>query len=339
MSDERHPADRNLALELMRVTEAGALAAARAIGRGDPALADRFAVDAVRRTLAVLPIDGVVVVGEGEGRGKERMYLGERLGVAEEPRMDIAVDPVDGAELVAAGAPGAVSTVALSPRNTLFRTHVPYMERIVVGHVAAGAIDITAPVADNLHAIAARLNKPLNQLTVVMLERPRHEALLQQVRDAGAIDKLIPDGDVAAAVLAALPEENGADVLMGIGGAPEAALTACAVLCLGGDMQCRLWCADAAQRAQAEREGLDPGRVFGAQDLCRGGKDVYMSITGITEGELLRGVRYRAPYAMTQSLVMRSFTGTARRVESTHDLRRLAGVVGAAFETPDDGQG
>jgi fructose-1,6-bisphosphatase II len=229
--------------------------------------------------------------------------------------------------------------VALSPRNTLFRTHVPYMERIVVGASAAGAIDITAPVADNLHAIAARLNKPLNQLTVVMLERPRHEALLQQVRDAGAIDKLIPDGDVAAAVLAALPEENAADVLIGVGGAPEAALTACAVLCLGGDMQCRLWFADAEQRAQAEREGLDPARVFGVQDLCRGGKDVYMSLTGITEGELLRGVRYRSPYAMTQSLVMRSFTGTARRVESTHDLRRLAGVVGAAFVTPDNGPG
>jgi fructose-1,6-bisphosphatase II len=213
------------------------------------------------------------------------------------------------------------------------------MERIVVGAAAAGAIDITAPVVDNLQAIAARLSKPLNQLTVVMLERPRHEALVRQVREAGAIVKLIPDGDVAAAVLAALPEENAADVLIGIGGAPEAALTACAVLCLGGDMQCRLWCADDAQRAQAEREGLDPARVFGVQDLCRGGKDVYMSITGITDGELLRGVRYRAPYAMTQSLVMRSFTGTARRVESTHDLRRLAGVVGAAFETPDDGQG
>ena len=159
------------------------------------------------------------------------------------------------------------------------------------------------------------------------------------MHDAGAIVKLFPDGDVAAAVLAALPEENAADVLIGVGGAPEAALTACAVLCLGGDMQCRLWCADAEQRAQAEREGLDPGRVFGLHDLCRGDKDVYMAITGITEGELLRGVHDRSPYAITQSLVMRSFTGTARRVESTHDLRRLAGVVGAAFETPDGAQG
>src|ERR687884_10544 len=210
MSDERYPADRNLALELMRVTEAGALAAARAVGRGDPNLADRFAVDAVRRTLAVLPIDGVVVVGEGEGRGKERMYLGERLGATAEPRMDIAVDPIDGTDLVAAGGPGAVCTVALSPRNTLFRTHVPYMERIVVGTAAAGAIDITAPVADNLRAIAARLNKRLNRLTVVMLERPRHEALVRQVRDAGAIDKLIPDGDVAAAGMAAPPGGKGA---------------------------------------------------------------------------------------------------------------------------------
>src|SRR5919108_3458916 len=212
MSDERHPADRNLALELMRVTEAGALAAARAKGGGDPDLADRFAVDAVRRTLDVLPIDGVVVVGEGEGRGKERMYLGERLGSAEEPRVDIAVDPIDGADLVAAGAPGAVCTVALAPRNTLFRTHVPYMERIVVGAAAADAIDITAPVAANLHAIAARLNKPFHQLTVVMLERPRHEALVRQVREAGAIVKLIPDGDAAAGGVAALPQEDAADV-------------------------------------------------------------------------------------------------------------------------------
>src|SRR2546423_674111 len=253
MSDERHPADRNLALELMRVTEAGALAAARVIGRGDPNLADRFAVDAVRRTLAVLPIDGVVVVGEGEGRGKERMYLGERLGVAAEPRMDIAVDPVDGADLVAAGAPGAVSTVALAPRNTLFRTHVPYMERIVVGAAAAGAIDITAPVDDNLRAIAARLNKTLNQLTVVMLERPRHEALLRQVRDAGAIDKLIPDGDVSAAVLAALPEENAADVLIGIGGAPGARPTPRPPPRPGGGMPSPPWGAPPPRRAPARR--------------------------------------------------------------------------------------
>ena len=331
MSSETPPIDRNLALELMRVTEAGALAAARAAGKGDADLADRMAVDAVRATLSSLPIDGVIVVGEDDRRGKERLYLGERLGAADEPRMDVAVDPIDGSGLVAAGAPGAICAVALAPRNTLFRTHVPYMERIVVGAAAAGAIDMAAPVGDNLRAVAAHLNRPVGGVTVAMLERPRHEELVAQVRAAGAQVKLIPDGDLAAAVLVALAEENGVDVLLGIGGAPEAALTACAVLCLGGDMQARLWCADAEQRAQAEREGLDVERVFAATDLCGGGDQIYMAMTGITDGELLRGVRNRPPHALTQSLVMRSYTGTARRVESTHDLRRMAGVVAAAF--------
>jgi len=336
MSTGARPFDRNLALELMRVTEAGALATARAVGGGDGDLADRLAVEAVRNTLDSLPIDGVVVVGEGERRGRERMYLGERLGAAEEPRMDVVVDPIDGTQLVATGAPGAICTVALAPRNTIFRTHVAYMERIVVGARAAGAIDITASVGDNLRAVAATLGRPIGELTVVLLERPRHEELVGQVRAAGAAVKLIRDGDVAAAVLAALPEDNGVDMLLGIGGAPEAALTACAVVCLGGDMRARLWYADDEQRAQAEREGHAPDRVFAATDLCRGGDDVYMAMTGITDGELLRGVRYRTPYAMTQSLVMRSHTGTARRVESTHDLRRLAGVVGAAFDTSEE---
>lgn len=332
MNGETRPLDRNLALELMRVTEAGALAAARAVGGGDPDLADRLAVEAVRHTLASLAIDGVVVVGEGEGRGHERIYLGERLGAVDGPLMDVAVDPVDGANLVASGAPGAICTVALAPRNTLFRTHLPYMERIVVAAPASGVVDITASVAANLRAVAARLSRPIDGLTVVMLERPRHEELVRQVRAAGAQVKLIPDGDVAAAVLAALPEENGIDVLLGIGGAPEAALTACAVLCLGGDMQCRLWLADDAQRAQAKRESLDAERVFTARDLCQGGDDIYVALTGITDGALLRGVRRRPPYAITQSLVMRSHTGTARRVESTHDLQRLADVAGTSYE-------
>ncbi len=331
MSSETRAPDRNLALELMRVTEAGALAASRAAGKGDADLADRMAVDAVRATLSSLPVDGVVVVGEDDRRGKERLYLGERLGAADEPRMDVAVDPIDGSGLVAAGAPGAICAVALAPRTTLFRTHVPYMERIVVGAAAAGAVDITAPVPENLRAVAARLSRPVGEVTVAMLDRPRHEELVAQVRAAGAQVKLIPDGDLAAAVLVALAEENGVDVLLGIGGAPEAALTACAVLCLGGDMQARLWCADDEQSAQAAREGLDTARIFTAADLCRGGDQVYMAMTGITDGELLRGVRNRPPYAVTQSLVMRSYTGTARRVESTHDLRRIAGVVAAAF--------
>ena len=336
MSGESGAPDRNLALELMRVTEAGALAASRATGRGDPNLADRLAVEAVRRTLDLLPVDGVVAVGEGEGRGRERMYLGERLGSSEEPRMDVAVDPIDGTELVSSGAPGAICAVALAPRSTLFRTHVRYMERLVVGGAAAGAIDIEAPVSDNLRAIASQLNRPVDGLTVVVLERPRHQQLIDLIRAAGATVKLIPDGDVAAAVVAALPDESSADVLIGIGGAPEAALTACAVLCLGGDMQARLWLPDDEQRDQAEREGIAPNRVYGLHDLCRGERDVYMSMTGITPGELLRGVRIRAPYAITQSLVMRSLTGTARRVESTHDLRRTAGVVGAAYEWTAD---
>ncbi len=332
MSTGTRPPDRNLALELMRVTEAGALAAARAVGRDDVDLADRLAVEAVRRTLSALPIDGVVVVGEGEDRAHERFYLGERLGAAEEPRMDVAVDAIDGTSLVAAGALGAICTVALAPRNTLYRTHAAYMERIVVGAAAAGAIDMTRPVADNLRAVARRLGKPIGQLQVVMLNRPRHADLQRQVREAGATLKLIPEGDVAAAVMAALPEQNDVDVLLGVGGAPEATLTACAVLCLHGDMQARLWFHDEQQRAAAQERGVDPERIFGASDLCRGGDDVYMAMTGITDGELLRGVRYAPPSAITQSLVMRSASGTAQRIEATHDLERLAESVGVPLE-------
>ncbi len=332
MSTGTRPPDRNLALELMRVTEAGALAAARAVGRDDVDLADRLAVEAVRQTLSALPIDGVVVVGEGEDRAHERFYLGERLGAAEEPRMDVAVDAIDGTSLVAAGALGAICTVALAPRNTLYRTHAAYMERIVVGAAAAGVIDLTRPVADNLRAVAQRLGKPIGRLQVVMLNRPRHADLQRQVRAAGATLKLIPEGDVAAAVMAALPEQNDVDVLLGAGGAPEATLTACAVLCLHGDMQARLWFHDEEQRTAAQERGADPERIFGANDLCRGGDDVYMTMTGITDGELLRGVRYAPPSAITQSLVMRSATGTAQRIEATHDLERLAESVGVSLE-------
>jgi len=332
MSTGTRPPDRNLALELMRVTEAGALAAARAVGRDDVDLADRLAVEAVRQTLSALPIDGVVVVGEGEERAHERFYLGERLGAAEDPRMDVAVDAIDGTSLVAAGALGAICTVALAPRNTLYRTHAAYMERIVVGAAAAGAIDMTRPVADNLRAVARRLGKPIGQLQVVMLNRPRHADLQRQVREAGATLKLIPEGDVAAAVMAALPEQNDVDVLLGAGGAPEATLTACAVLCLHGDMQARLWFRDEEQRTAAQERGADLERIFGAGDLCRGGDDVFMVMTGITDGELLRGVRYAPPSAITQSLVMRSATGTAQRIEATHDLERLAESVGVSLE-------
>lgn len=331
MSTGSRPPDLNLALELMRVTEAGALAAARAVGRDDVDLADRLAVEAVRLRLASLPIDGVVAVGEGEDRAHERIYLGERLGSGDEPRMDLAVDPIDGTSLVAAGQLGAICTVALSPRNAMFRTHVPYMERIVVGRAAVGAIDLRASIAENLNGVARAVGKPVSAVTVVMLERARHQGMIAEVRAAGAGVKLISDGDVAAAVLAALPEDNGVDMLLGIGGSPEATLTACAVLCLRGEMQARLWVQE-ADKAEADRQGIDRERIFTANDLCRGDDDVYMTMTGITDGELLRGVRRRTELAVTQSLVMRASAGTAQRIESTHDLTRLGESIGLSFE-------
>jgi fructose-1,6-bisphosphatase II len=325
------PMDRNLALELVRVTEAAALAAARLMGRRDRDAADQAAVDAMRYTLNSMEIDGTVVIGEGERNETPMLYVGERVGTSSPPTVDVAVDPIDGVTLLANGRPGAISVVAVAERTTLFVTRLVYMDKIAVGPKAKGAININAPVRDNLKRIAEALDRQVDDLTVVVLDRPRHERLIKEIKEAGARIKLISDGDVAPGIMAAMEEESGIDALMGIGGSPEAILIACALKCLGGDMQCKLWPRDERERQILNDERLDLERVFTVDDLCRG-TNVFVAVTGITDGELLRGVRYTGGYARTSSLMMRSVSGGVRWMEAKHDLKRLREIAGTRYE-------
>lgn len=325
------PMDRNLALELVRVTEAAALAAARLMGRRDRDAADQAAVDAMRYTLSSMEIDGTVVIGEGEKGETPMLYVGERVGKGTPPAVDVAVDPIDGVTLLANGRPGALSVVAVAERHTLFFTHLAYMDKIAVGPKARGVININAPVQENLRRIADAEGRDVDELTVVMLDRPRHERLIKEVKDAGARIKLISEGDVAPGIMAAMEEDTGIDVLMGIGGSPEAVLIACALKCLGGDMQCRLWPRDERERHILAEEGRDMDRIFTVDDLCRG-DNVFVAVTGITDGELLRGVRYTGGYARTTSLMMRSISGGVRWMEAKHDLKRLREIAGPRYE-------
>ncbi|HID87408.1 MAG TPA: class II fructose-bisphosphatase, partial [Anaerolineae bacterium] len=283
--------DRNLALELVRVTEAAALSAGRWMGRGDREGCDRAAVDAMRFMLSTIDMDGVVVIGEGEKDHAPMLYTGERVGNGNPPRVDVAVDPIDGTRLLSLGRSDALSVVALSERGTMFDPGpVVYMEKLVVGPQARGTVDINAPVEENLRNIARALRKDVDDLTVVILDRPRHEEMIRRIRAVGARIKLITDGDVAGAIMAA-SEETGVDVLMGIGGSPEGVIAACAIKCLGGEMQARLWPRDEAERERALALGYDLDRVLTTEDLVRG-DNVFFAATGITDGELLQGVRY-----------------------------------------------
>ena len=314
--------DRNLALELVRVTEAAALLAGRWMGRGDKNAADQGAVDAMRAVLNTIQMDGVVVIGEGEKDEAPMLFIGEHLGCADAPKTDIAVDPVDGTRLLANGMPNSVAVLAVAERGSMFASpEVMYMDKIAVGSEAAGRIDITAPVAENLTRIAAAKGRAVTDLTVVILDRPRHDSLIADVRATGARIKMITDGDVAGAVMAASPG-TGIDAMVGIGGAPEAVVAACALKCLGGDMQCRLWPRNDAERRIVAERGIDTGRVLGLNDLV-GSDNVFFAATGITDGELLRGVHYFGGGATTQSLVMRSKSGTIRRIDATHRLAKL----------------
>ncbi len=322
--------DRNLALELVRATESAAMAAARWLGRGDQDAVDRAAVDALRLVLDAVDMDGVVVIGEGERGETPILYIGERLGNGMPPQVEVAVDPIDGTALVAQGLGGATSVVALAERDGLFFTRVSSMEKIVVGPRAHGAIDITAPVAENLRAVARATGREVQDLTVVVLRRPRNEPLIEEVRATGARLRLIGDGDVAAGLMALLDEYTGIDLLMGIGGAPEGVIAACAVRCLGGDMQARLWPRDEADRLLAASEGVDLDRTLTLDDLCRG-EQVFVAATGVTDGELLRGVRYVRAGAITESLVMRSASGTVRRIRARHDFTRLRKLAGLRY--------
>lgn len=309
-------------MELVRVTEAAALASGRWMGRGDKEGADQAAVDAMRIVLQRVPMDGVVVIGEGEKDKAPMLFNGERIGDGTPPLTDVAVDPIDGTSLTAQGRGGALAVIAVSERGTMFDPGpFVYMEKIVVGPEAADVIDIAASPAENLAAIARAKDEAVNDLTVVVLDRPRHAELIEKIRATGARIILISDGDVAGAIATSWPE-SGVDVLIGIGGTPEGVISAAALKCMGGAMQGRLWARNEMERAAAITAGYDFDRVLTVDDLVKG-NNCFFAATGITGGDLLRGVRYDHRGAITESLVMRSKSGTVRKVEARHQLSKL----------------
>jgi fructose-1,6-bisphosphatase II len=310
---------RNLALELVRVTETAAIAASRWVGRGAKNEADQSAVDGMRKMINTVAMDGIIVIGEGEKDQAPMLYNGERVGDGSGPKVDVAVDPIDGTTLTSKGMANAISVIALAERGTMFDpTAIFYMRKIVVGPEAAGVIDITAPTDVNLKKIAKAKGLDVSSLTVVLLDRPRHDDLVKEIRAAGARIKFITDGDVAGAVEAARPD-TGIDVLMGIGGTPEGIIAACAMKCLGGEIQGILHPRSDEERAAAETKGFDLTRVLTTNDLVKG-EDVFFAATGITDGELLSGIRYTSTHIQSNSLVMRSRSKTIRRINSEHPL-------------------
>ncbi|CAB4342199.1 unannotated protein [freshwater metagenome] len=319
MAEKVNP-DRNLALELVRVTETAALAGSAWVGRGDKNLADHAAVEAMRRMINTVDMDGVVVIGEGEKDDAPMLHNGENVGNGLGPKCDVAVDPIDGTSLTANGMNGAISVIALSPRGTMYDpSAVFYMNKIVTGPECADVIDITAPPAENVRRVAKAKKIPVSDVTVVVLNRPRHNELLAQLRDAGARIRLIQDGDVAAAIEAARPG-TGIDLLMGIGGTPEGVITAAAMICLGGVIQGQLHPKDDAERQGAIDAGHDLSRILQTRDLINS-DDVFLSATGITNGELLRGIRYTTSGVISHSIVMRGESRTVRIIETEHNFR------------------
>jgi fructose-1,6-bisphosphatase II len=315
--------DHNLALDLARVTEAAAMAAARWQGRGDKEAVDQAAVDAMRAILPTIDMDGVVVIGEGEKDEAPMLFNGERVGNGNPPAVDVATDPVDGTRLTAEGGPAALAVMALAERGSMYAPgKLVYMDKIAVGEDAAGVIDLNAPIAENLRRIAAAKGKDLDDLTAIVLDRPRNRPHIEAVRDAGARIRLIRDGDISAAIAAATPD-NGIDVLLGIGGSPEAVTAATALVCLGGELQCRLWPRDDTEEAYAAEHGLDLHLVLRQSDMVAS-DNVFFAATGVTTGELLRGVRYIPDGAITHTVVMRSKTGTVRYIEAHHRFDRLS---------------
>ena len=322
--------DRNLAMELVRVTEAAALAASRWVGRGDKEGADGAAVDAMRVILESVPMDGIVVIGEGEKDEAPMLYNGERIGDGTPPETDIAVDPVEGTSLTALGLGNAISVIAVSERGTMFDPGPCfYMEKIAVGPDCVGVIDITASPTENLEAVAKAKGESVRDLTAVILDRPRHAELIGEIRQAGARIRLISAGDVIGAVSTAWPN-SGADILFGIGGTPEGVIAAAALKCMGGELQGRLWPQDDEERAAAIAAGYDLDRVLSTDDLVRG-DNCFFATTGITDGEVLKGVHYDAHGATTQSLVMRSKSGTVRLIDARHRLQKLSEYAAVDF--------
>ncbi|HEU5002027.1 MAG TPA: class II fructose-bisphosphatase [Actinomycetota bacterium] len=314
-------AERNLGMDLVRVTEAGALAAARWLGRGDKEGADGAAVDAMRAMLATVPMDGIVVIGEGEKDEAPMLYNGEHVGNGEAPQVDVAVDPVDGTTLTAKGQPNALALLAAAARGSMFNPGPCfYMEKIVTGPEAADLIELDAPIEVNLARVAKAKSEDVEELTVIVLDRPRHNELITAIRQAGARIKLISDGDVAASI-AASRDGTGIDLLVGIGGTPEGVISACALKCLGGVIQARLHPRSEEERRNTLDAGYDLTRILTTEDLVKG--EAYFAATGISDGDLLQGVRYRGPRAMTQSIVTRSQSGTVRVITSEHDWTKL----------------
>ena len=311
---------RNLALELVRVTETAAIAASRWVGRGAKNDADQVAVDGMRKMINTVSMNGVIVIGEGEKDQAPMLFNGEQVGDGNGPSVDVAVDPIDGTTLTAKGMNNAISVIALAERGTMFDpTTVFYMKKLVVGPEAADVVDITAPVKENLRRIAKAKRRDIESLTVVLLDRPRHDQLVKEIRETGARIKFITDGDVAGAVEAAR-DETGIDALMGIGGTPEGIIAACAMKCLGGVIQAILHPRDEAEREKAIANGMDLEKVLATNDLVSG-ENVFFAATGITDGELLKGIRFTDRYIQSNSLVMRSRSKTIRFISSEHPLQ------------------
>ena len=310
---------RNLALELVRVTETAAQAAARWVGKGDKNAADQAAVDAMREMIQTVDMRGVVVIGEGEKDEAPMLFNGEKVGNGDGPECDVAVDPIDGTSLTAKGINNALSVIALANRGAMLdASSVFYMKKIITGEEGASVIDITAPTSENIRRVAKAKEIAVEDMTIIVLDRPRHDQLAKEIRETGARIKFISDGDIAGAILAARPN-TGADMLMGIGGSPEGVIAACAMKCLGGAIQAQLQPMTPEEIEAAQQAGLDLNRIYTTNDLVRG-EDVFVAATGITDGELLRGIRYHPHHASSHSLVMRGRTRTIRMIESEHPL-------------------
>jgi fructose-1,6-bisphosphatase II len=331
----REEPDRNLALELVRVTEAAAMAAGRWVGRGDKIGGDGAAVDAMRKLIGTVSMRGIVVIGEGEKDHAPMLYNGEHVGNGDGPECDVAVDPIDGTTLMAKGMPNAIAVLAATERGAMFDpSAVFYMEKLAVGPEAADVVDITAPVAENIRRVAQAKQTDVSDVTVCILDRARHQGLVKEVREAGARIHFISDGDVAGAISAARPN-TGVDMLIGIGGTPEGIIAACALKCMGGAIQGRLWPKDDAERAKAIDAGHDLDRVLLTDDLVSG-DNAFFCATGITDGDLLRGVHYRSGGCTTQSIVMRSKSGTVRMIDGFHRLTKLREYSTVDFDRTDD---
>jgi fructose-1,6-bisphosphatase II len=323
MSPSRREApDRNLALELVRVTEAGAMAAGRWVGRGDKEGGDGAAVDAMRELVNTVSMRGVVVIGEGEKDNAPMLYNGEEVGNGDGPECDFAVDPIDGTTLMSKGLPNAISVLAVAERGAMFDpSAVFYMNKIAVGPEAVDAIDITAPIGENVRSVAKAKHLSVSDMTVCILDRPRHEQLINEVREAGARIRLITDGDVAGAISACRPN-SGTDLLAGIGGTPEGIIAAAAIRCMGGAIQGKLAPKDDEERQKAVDAGYDLDQILSTEDLVSG-ENVFFCATGVTDGDLLKGVQYYGGGCTTQSIVMRSKSGTVRMIEAYHRLSKL----------------